>query len=151
MLRYDQTEHLDHILMAKICECFIGKFIKNKVHELDPDADAKLNEPCSEADFKRHKAQLYKFFDQYTEKISDYRVWRLIYQVKRSLAEPMETVKELKLKEIRGIMHINWQTDIATCELVEKTLGELISEVYSTIKASEEEKDYIRTTALTIA
>lgn len=48
-------------------------------------------------------------------------------------------------------MHINWQVDIATCELVEKVLGELISEVFSKIEPNEEEKDYIRTTAMTIA
>lgn len=47
-------------------------------------------------------------------------------------------------------MHIGWQTDIATCELVEKTLGELISEVFCTIDPSEAEKDYIKNTALTI-
>ena len=133
LLRAGETEHLDHVLMGKICDCFISKFIRNKVHELDPDSEA-INEPCSEADFQRHKGQLYKFFDSYTEKITDHKVWRIIYQVKRSLAEQVEIVKELKFKEIRSQMHINWQTDIATCELVEKTLGELISEVYSQIE-----------------
>lgn len=117
--------------MAKICKCFIDKFLKDEVHKDDPDAelvndngknDKKQTELCSDEEFSRHKKQLYQFFNQYTDKINDHKVWRLICRVKSSLDEPIEEVKELKFKEIRAIMEINWHVYIEKCELVEKTM-----------------------------
>lgn len=112
--------------MLKISDCFIKKFIKNETHEQDPDRNH--SQPTSMVDFKRHKAQLYKFYDNVTEKMSDYKFWRLICRIKGGFGEPAEEVKGLKLKEINCLMKIHWFNDIETCELVERTLSELVDE-----------------------
>jgi len=57
------------------------------------------------------KKQLYSFFDEYTDKVAkDWQVWRLIGRIKGILKETPLEVKELKLKEIRSLMIINWET-----------------------------------------
>ena len=92
-------------------------------------------------EFKRHKVQLYKFFDDITGKIAtDHKFWRLICRVKYNFEEDPAEVKELKLKEIRAIMKINWHVDISTCELVEKTLAELVGEYSEKSPLTTEEK-----------
>ena len=102
-------------------------------------------------DFKRHKVQLYKFYDLLTEKISDYKFWRLICRIKGGFNEPAEEVKGLKLKEINCIMKIHWFDDIETCELVERGLAELVDEQFPKSAATDEEKQFVRNTAKIIA
>jgi hypothetical protein len=77
-------------------------------------------------EFNRHKVQLYKLFDQVTEKVNDYKIWRLIGKMKSNLSEPLSLVKEIKFKELRSLMKLNWHVDLQLCELVEKTLLELV-------------------------
>lgn len=71
---------------------------------------------------------------------SDYKIWRLIGRIKISLGEPISEVKEIKMKEIRAIMGINWNVEIETCELVERTLIELVNDIFSKGEPSDEEK-----------
>lgn len=85
-----------------------------------------------------------------TEKKSDYKIWRLIGRVKSSLKEPIEEIKELKLKEVRCLMKINWHVEIETLELVESTLVELVNDIFSKCEASEEEKQFVRITSKAI-
>ena len=85
-----------------------------------------------------------------TEKISDYKFWRLICRVKKSLREDMSEVKELKFKEIRCLMKVGWNIEIAICEQLEKTLNELINDIFVEIPATEEERQFVTTTALAI-
>ena len=75
-----------------------------------------------------------------TEKISDYKIWRVVGRIKGTLKEPMSEIKEIKLKEIRCMMKINWHVEIERLELVEKTLVELVNDIFSQCEASEEEK-----------
>ena len=57
-----------------------------------------------------------------------------------SLKEPFSVVKDIKMKEIRAIMGINWHVEIETCELVERTLIELVNDIFSKCPADDEEK-----------
>lgn len=66
--------------MLSLCEVFIKKFIDNEVLDKDPNKNNYI--PTSEEDVVRHKKLLYKFFDLYTEKISDFKIWRLIGRMK---------------------------------------------------------------------
>mmetsp|Transcript_32157 Transcript_32157/g.49180 ORF Transcript_32157/g.49180 Transcript_32157/m.49180 type:complete len:123 (-) Transcript_32157:31-399(-) len=102
-------------------------------------------------EFERHKVQLYKFYFDLTEKINDYKYWRLIGRIKQSFREPFAVIKETKFKEIRAIMKINWHVELETCELVERTLLELVNDIFSAGEATEEEKQFVRNTAKTIA
>ena len=83
--------------------------------------------------------------------MSDYKFWRLIGRMKSSLGEPIEVVKELKLKEVRALLKINWQVEIAQCELVERTLCELVDDIFSKGQATEEERQFVRITSQAIA
>ena len=148
LLRYSQLESVNGQLLLRIVECFNKKFIKNEVHEDDPDKNKAV--PCDEHDFGRHKAQLYRFFDDCTEKINDFKFWRLICKVKKSLGEDRELVKELKFKEIRSIMKINWNVEIAVCEQLERTLNELITVIFSESPATDEERQFVKVTAQAI-
>ena len=64
----------------------------------------------------------------------------MIGRVKGSLKEPIGDIKELKLKEVRCLMRINWHVEIEVLELVERTLVELVNDIFSKCEASEEEK-----------
>ena len=151
LLRYSQLESINASLLLKISDVFIKRYIQNQVHEADPDRDEGGGAPPVAMDeFLRHKSQLYHFYDQVTEKISDYKIWRLICRVKGSLKEPIEEVKQLKMKELNCMMKISWNVDIETCELVERTLGELINDFFSKCPPSEEEKSFVRNTAMII-
>jgi len=151
LLRYSQLESINATLLLKISDCFIKRYIQNQVHEADPDRNEEgVATPITMGEFLRHKAQLYTFYDQVTEKISDYKIWRLICRVKDNLKEPIEEVKQLKMKELNCMMKINWNVDIETCELVERTLGELINDFFSKCLPSEEEKSFVRNTAMII-
>jgi len=44
-------------------------------------------------------------------------------------------------------MRVGWHNDIETCELVEKTLHELIGQIFTASPPSEEEKQFVRVTA----
>lgn len=74
----------------------------------------------------RHKKYLYKFYNDVTEKINDAKIWRLIGSMKKNFREDWSEIKELKLKELRTMMEINWQVDIEKCKSIEKVLGELV-------------------------
>jgi hypothetical protein len=58
--------------------------------------------------------------------VNDYKIWRLIGKMKSNLSEPLLLVKEIKFKELRSLMKLNWHVDLQLCELVEKTLLELV-------------------------
>jgi len=75
--------------------------------------------------FARHKKNLFGFFTDYCNAISDHKVHRLFGKVKEMLGEPWTDIKELKLKEIRALQTIDWQVKIESCELIEKALIEL--------------------------
>lgn len=89
------TERLNVNLMLKICDVFLKNYVAKTV---------------TDEEFKVAKKQLYLFFKDYTEKVAkDWQVWRLIGRIKGILKESPEEVKELKLKEIRALMVINWE------------------------------------------
>ena len=124
-------------MILKISDCFIKKFLHNMVHEDDPD---KLDfKPTTQADFLRHKSQLYKFYDDLTAKVNDYKFWRLIVRIKQTFKEPHSVIKETKFKEIRSMMKINWHVEIETCELIERAIGELVDQIFSQQTPSDEE------------
>ena len=54
------------------------------------------------------------------------------------------------MKEIRAIMKINWYVEIEVCELVERTLAELVNDIYSKCPPSDEEKQFVKITKKTI-
>ena len=47
-------------------------------------------------------------------------------------------------------MKINWHVEIETCELLEKTLSELVDGLFPQYDVSEEEKQFVRNTCKTI-
>lgn len=74
------------------------------------------------------KRQLYHFFNDYTNIVArDWQIWRLIGRIKSILKEPIDEIKELKLKEMRSLMIINWEHEIETCEKIERSIDELIA------------------------
>ncbi len=85
--------------MLKICDVFLKNYVAVAPKEFNEGVLAKKN--------------LYAFFDEYTSKIAkDWQVWRLIGRIKGILKEPVEMIKELKLKELRSLMNINWETSM---------------------------------------
>lgn len=116
----------------KCADCFIKRFLEGKLHPDDPTRPANGNtQKITVEEFDRHRHQLYRFFEDVTEKISDYKIWRLIGRVKGSLKEPISEIKELKFKEVRCLMKINWHVEIEVLELVERTLVELVNDIFS--------------------
>lgn len=63
--------------------------------------------------------------------------------------EPLEEIKECKLKEIRSLQKINWQVEIQTCETLERALIELVK-IFEQSSASSEERAFVKTTAIAI-
>lgn len=111
------------------------------MHPDDPTRNDEANvKKMTVEEFNRHRHQLYRFYQDVTEKMSDHKIWRVIGRVKSSLKEDIQEIKEIKLKEIRSQMKINWHVEIETMELVEKTLTELVLEVFSKCQATDEEK-----------
>lgn len=53
-------------------------------------------------------------------------MWRLIGRIKSVLREPFDEIKELKFKEIRSLMVIDWENEIDTCEKIERSMEELV-------------------------
>ena len=128
------------------------------MHPRDPTRlEAGVAEECGKPltleEFNRHKQQLYTLYDRVTDKVNDYKIWRLIGRMKAQIGEPIEEIKELKLKEIRAITRIGWEHDKQTCELVEKTLAELVDDIFSKIEGgpSDGHKIYVNNTAAVIA
>ena len=87
MLNANQLNDLNAHLLLRISDCFIKRYVQNESHDSDPDREKVKANPTTMVEFLRHKAQLYRFFDQVTEKISDDKVWRLICRIKSSLKE----------------------------------------------------------------
>ena len=74
-----------------------------------------------------HKKQLYLVFDEYTAKqTKDWKVWRLIARIKGILKESPNEIKEIKFKELRSMMALNWENEIETCEKVERGVEEIL-------------------------
>jgi len=150
LLRANQLQDLNAHLLLRISDCFIKRFVNNQAHESDPDREAVEANPTTMPEFLRHKAQLYRFFDQVTAKMSDDKIWRLICRIKSSLKEPIEEVKALKMKELNCLMKINWQVDLELCETVERALGELVNDIFSKCTPSDEEQQFVGNTAKVI-
>lgn len=99
LIRQDKIDRVNVNLMLKICDVFLKNYL------------AKPN--VTPEELKINKKQLYAFFDEYTSKVAkDWQIWRLIGRIKGILQEPVEEIKELKLKEIRSLMIINWEHDM---------------------------------------
>ena len=74
-----------------------------------------------------------------------------MWRIKVTLNEPPLDIKEYKLKEIRSLMHINWQVELKQCELIERAIIELHQMFESgSCEASGEERAFIKTTAIAI-
>jgi hypothetical protein len=54
--------------------------------------------------------------------------------------EPIEEIKEIKFKEIRAQMILGWENNIDDLNLVEKTLGELMKDIFTDHPINDEEK-----------
>ena len=85
--------------MLRICDVFLKCYV------------SKITQ--SEFNMAVSKRQLYQFFDDYTAKVArDWQIWRLIGRIKSVLKEPMDEIKEIKLKEMRSLMLINWEHEM---------------------------------------
>ena len=85
--------------MLKICDAFLKTYVGKP--------------GVKQEELNIGKRQLYSFFSEYTESVAkDWQVWRLIGRIKSILKENSEEIKELKLKEIRALMVINWETEM---------------------------------------
>ena len=149
LLHWDQLEIINGSLIFKVSDCFVKRFVDGELHPNDPDRNFAVNTNAKE--LLRHKAQLYKFYDRVTAKVNDFRIWQCVGRVKMVLQEPMSEIKELKMKELRAMMIINWKVDIDICKVVEKTLEDLVKNIFSKIDPTEEEKMYVRNTATVIS
>lgn len=99
LIRAEKFDRLNVNLMLKICDVFLKNYVAKP--------DIKSNELLI------NKKQLYLFFDEYTSHVAkDWQIWRLIGRVKGILKEPVDEIKELKLKEIRSLMVINWENEM---------------------------------------
>ena len=85
-MRYSKLEAINAQLVLKLSECFIKRYVDNERHEDDPETKLMENwqkgQLLPEEEVLRHKKYLYKIYDDITEKVSDYRFWRLIGRVK---------------------------------------------------------------------
>ena len=59
------------------------------------------------------------------------------------MGEPLEVVQEIKMKEIRALMRIGWESDIETNEIIEKSLGELIEFYGRKETITDSEKQFV--------
>jgi hypothetical protein len=44
--------------------------------------------------------------------VRDWQIWRLIGRIKSVLQEPKAEIKDLKYKEIKSLMVINWEHEM---------------------------------------
>lgn len=85
--------------MLRICDVFLKCYV-SKVTQ-------------SDVTMAVSKRQLYHFFNDYTSIVArDWQIWRLIGRIKSILKEPIAEIKELKLKEMRSLMLINWEHEM---------------------------------------
>ena len=86
LLYYSELDTINASLLLRISECFIKRYIENERHEDDPELKLvekeQLEQPLPDEEVLRHKKYLYKFYDDITEKINDYKIWRLIGRMK---------------------------------------------------------------------
>ena len=85
-----------------------------------------------------------------TEKVSNYKFWRLIGKTKQSLGCDLKEVKAIKIKELNCLQAINWHVDIEQCTLIEQSLVELLSEIVPEMALTAEETQFVRNTAKAI-
>ncbi len=102
IIRQDMIERLTPTMLLKMSDLFLKCYaVKLTVADLQKE------------EFLVNKRQLYNFFDLYTSKVvKDWQVWRLIGRIKSVLREPFEEIKELKFKEIRSLMVIDWENEM---------------------------------------
>ena len=98
--------------MLKISELFIAKYVNNP--DIKPEH------------FIKHKAHLYKFFTDFSNKINDFRVWRLVSRIKSVLKEPIVEIVEAKKNEVRSLQHAGWNVELDIVNNVERALIELV-------------------------
>ena len=134
-------ERVNASMMLRICDVFLKSYV----------ATATIAD-LSKEEFLVNKRQLYTFFDEYTEKIAkDWQVWRLICRIKGILREPFDVVKDIKYKEIRSLMIIDWENQIDNCEKIEICLEELMKMFKDAGKElSADERTYILNTTQAI-
>jgi len=100
-------------------------------------------------DYMKHKTHLYKFFNQYTEKVNDYQVWKLIGRIKTILKEPLRDIIATKKSELISLQKAGWNVELAIVELVERALIDLVT-LLEKDTITNEERAYIKTTAIAI-
>lgn len=134
LLRQNQLDGLNGQLLLKISEIFLDKYVDKEDVTLET--------------FLKHKAYLYKFFGDFSNKINDFRVWRLICRIKQVLKEPLPEVAEAKKNEIRSLQKPGWNVELEVVENVERALIELVQMLDPHF--SNEEAAFIKTTAVAI-
>ena len=90
----DKLEGLNNTLLLKIAEIWLNNYCNNP--------------KITEVDFAKHKRNLYNFFKDFSNRINDYNVYRLMCKTKQLLQEDIEDIKEQKMNEIRALQRINW-------------------------------------------
>ena len=141
LLRNQEYEGLNSKLLLQIVDIYLSKYTveagKTREEEL------------------RHRKNLYRFFTDYTNCISDFQVWRLYCRIKTELDEPVAELKECKMNEIRALQKINWHVDLDQCKLVERAVIEFVE--MSDQRSNEEggaltsdQKAFIKTTVIAI-
>lgn len=123
-------------MLMRISELFINKYAN--------DADLQIET------FLKHKQQLYKFYAEFSDKINDYRVWRLIARIKSLLKEPLPAVIEVKKNEIRSLQKPGWNVNLEVVEFVERAIIDLVGLLEEADQLTNEEKAFIRTTTIAI-
>jgi len=123
-------------LLLKLSEVFLDKYVNKQDMTVET--------------FQKHKAALYKFFSDFSNKINDFRVWRLICRIKQVLQEPIEVVIETKKNEIRSLQKPGWNVELEVVENVERALIELVELLDKKGEFTNEESAFIKTTAVAI-
>lgn len=98
-------------MLLKISELFIEKYVNKPTMSVE--------------EFVKHKKYLYKFYSGFSEKINDFRVWRLICRIKQVLQEPIAEAIEAKKNEMRSLQKPGWNVELEIVENVERAVIEL--------------------------
>lgn len=107
-----KTDGLNASIVMAISQLWLKKFAED--------------ESLDDTQFERHKKNLYGFYSDYCNNISDYKVYKIIAKIMQMLNEPFEAVKEFKFKELRSLQgNSKWNVLLEECEKVEKSLIEL--------------------------
>lgn len=112
-------DNLNSNLLLKIAEIFLKKYVPTEHNKIESK------------DFEKHKANLYRFFKDFSNHVDDYQVWRLVCRIKIILQENVSEIKEAKMNEILSLQKINWHVHLETCDLVERAMIELINLIES--------------------